>query len=184
MLRRTIVFPILALASLPALADVERGPTFGVGAAYHNYDLNPEDAFGFRGSDHAYGWEAFGGWRFNRFVAVEASYLNGGHVNLNILGADVRLSGKAYGASAVGSLPIGDSGFAFFGRAGYMRGDLKIRASGPGGSASGKDHDSKPIFGAGVRAMIDGAHLRLEYDRIDWDAFDSERISLNVAWLF
>jgi OOP family OmpA-OmpF porin len=184
MLKRAIALPILVLATLPAWANEERGPTFGLGAAYTNYDLNPGGAFGLRGSDHSIGWEAFGGYRFSRYIAVEASYLDGGHVDLSLLGADVRLSGKAYGASAVGSLPIGDSGFAVFGRAGYMRGDLKVRATGPGGSATGKDNDSKPIFGAGLRVMLDGAHLRLEYDRIDWDAFDSERISLNVAWLF
>jgi hypothetical protein len=175
---------LIALASGPVLAGQESGATFGLGAAWNGYDLNPGELGGISGSDHAFGWEAFGGWRFNRFIAVEASYLNGGHIDIGFTNANLRLSGRAYGASAVGSFPIGDTGLALFGRAGYMRGDLKLEASGPGGKASETIHDSQPILGAGIRARVDGAQLRLEYDRIDWDDFDSERISLNVAWLF
>ena len=183
MLRKTAVL-LIGLVSVPALANEEKGPTFGIGVSHNEYKLNPSQNLGFSGSDNAIGWEVFGGWRFNRYIAAEASYINGGHVRFDVLGARVRLTGKAYGASAVASLPFTDSGFALFARAGFMRGDLEAQAVGPGGSASGKDHDSQPIIGAGMRALVDGAHLRLEYDRIDWDAFDSERISLNVAWLF
>jgi hypothetical protein len=39
-------------------------------------------------------------------------------------------------------------------------------------------------YGAGVWGLLDGAQVRLEYSRADFDLLDAEVISLNVAWLF
>ena len=174
---------IAALATSAVYADQEKGFAFGIGAASNRYDLNPSQAAGLSGSDRATGWEVFGSYRFNRYAAVEATYLDGGAVDIDYLTARIHLDGKAYGGSVVGSLPIGDS-FAVFGRAGYMKGDLKLRATGPGGTASATDSDEAPIVGAGFRTMFDGAQIRLEYDRIDFDAMDVDRVSLSIAWLF
>jgi OmpA-OmpF porin, OOP family len=174
---------LMSLVVSPVFADAERGATFGLGVSRNKYELNPASAFGLNGSDSATGWDVFAGYRLNRFLGFEANYFDGGSVNTAIGNSTVRLDGKGFGASVLGSFPIGEA-FAVYGRAGYMKGELELVASGPGGTAAADDDDEAPIFGAGIRTMLDGAQIRLEYDRVEFDAIDVARVSLSVAWLF
>jgi OOP family OmpA-OmpF porin len=172
MSRELMFAAILSIAATGALADENRGFAFGVGVGETFYD--PDSSTGLTGSDHATGWEVFTGYRFNQYAALEATYIDGGKIRRN----GIRLHGRAYGGSFVGSLPVGSS-FAFFGRAGFMRGETKVR-----GAGIFTDEDEAPVLGVGIRGMMDVVHVRLEYNRTEFDVLDANRVSLSLAWLF
>jgi hypothetical protein len=183
MVRELMFAAILATAAAGAVADESRGFTFGVGVAETYYDLNPSATGGVTGKDHATGWEAFAGYRVNRYVAVEATYFDGGELRESIPGMDLKLTAKGYGGSVIGTLPVGES-FGFFARAGYIAGEIKLRASSLFGTSVVKSDDDTVIVGAGVMATMDTVHVRLEYGQADFDLLDAGRVSLNLAWLF
>jgi OmpA-OmpF porin, OOP family len=82
-------------------------------------------------------WKAFGGYRFNETLAIEASYADlGRHTMLTTmlggeppLPASIRIARKinGYGADVVFSVPVGGS-FSLFGRAGAFRSRLRAEA--------------------------------------------------------
>jgi hypothetical protein len=174
---------VVATAAAGAVADESRGFTFGVGVAETYYDLNPSATGGFTGKDRATGWETFAGYRFNRYVAVEATYFDGGEIRENVPGGNVKFTAKGYGGSVLGTLPVGES-FAFFARAGYVFGEHKLRASGLTGTAVARSDDDTALVGAGIMTKMDVVHVRLEYDQADFELLDAGRVSLNLAWLF
>jgi OmpA-OmpF porin, OOP family len=173
------------LAANGAQADESRGLTLGVGGMRTEFDLNPDHAFGLTGSDRATGWQTFVGWRFNQFIAVEGLYADSGSGSAPFLGGStLQYDAKSYGLSAVGSLPIGEA-FAVYARAGYVRGeaDIDIRTS-TSSSSVPTDSDETALIGVGLRTVLDGAQIRLEYDRADFELTDTQLISLSVAWIF
>ena len=75
------------------------------------------------------GWKVFAGWRFNDYLALEASYADLGRsrlvtntVSVDLLpgSIDLRRKTTAFGLDAVVSAPVGTR-FAVFGRAGAAR---------------------------------------------------------------
>src|SRR5690242_5745855 len=97
-----------------ALADQQHGFTFGIGLGQNKYSLNA-DAAGADGSFHTTGWSAFGGYRFTRNFAAEAIYLDGGSRDRSFSGITAKLDQTAYGASVLGTYPLGDT-FAVYAR--------------------------------------------------------------------
>jgi len=166
-----------------ALADQQQGPTFGIGVGRNKYSVNADATGGVRGSFNTTGWSVFGGYRFTQNLAVEATYLDGGSRSNTLDGMRAKLSQKGYGASALGTLPFGGS-FAIYGRAGYMHGELKGSLCDSTGCARESSGDNSLWYGAGVWGLLDGAQVRLEYSRADFDLLDAEVVSLNIAWLF
>lgn len=69
-------------------------------------------------------WKLLGGYRFNRFVAAEASYVDWGEVTATVRvgtqNVGVKASQHSYGLAAVGTLPIGER-FEVFGKAGFVQ---------------------------------------------------------------
>jgi OOP family OmpA-OmpF porin len=166
-----------------ALADQQQGPTFGIGVGRNDYSVNADATGGFGGSFNTTGWSVFGGYRFTRNFALEAAYLDGGSRGNTVDDVHAKLSQTGYGASALGTLPLGNS-FAIYGRAGYMHGKLKASLCDVTGCVRGSTTDNSLWYGAGVWGLLDGAQVRLEYSRADFDLLDAEVVSLNVAWLF
>jgi len=66
-------------------------------------------------------WKLLGGYRFNRYVGVEASYVDWGKVTASInTGAHVAANQHSYVLAAVGTIPLGDR-FELFGKAGFLQ---------------------------------------------------------------
>jgi outer membrane immunogenic protein len=166
-----------------AHADEESGLTFGVGITRNSFDLNADATSGLGGSDDSTGFNVFAGWRFNRYLSLEAIYLDAGDVEREVQDITINLDGKGYGASLMGTLPIAES-FAVYARAGMMRGELDARASGPGGSIRFKTSDEEFWYGAGIWGLLDGAQVRLEYTKADFELVDTDQLSLSIAWMF
>jgi len=181
-----IVFAaILGASSASAIADSgDSAARFGIGAARVQVDMDDYDVKG-----SGTGWEIIAGWEFNRYLAIEASYLDAGNVNDKVyfdgLG-EVKLKAdtNAVTASVIGTLPI-NAMFGVYGRAGIMHWKSKQSASAFGQSVSLGDFDGDDgIFGVGVAAEIETALLRLEYRIAKLKDSDLSAASLSLVWRF
>jgi hypothetical protein len=178
---------------------VPSGWEIGVALGSHQHSQKEDDVVGsitFDTSSMAY--KLFGGYRFNRYFAVEAAYLDGGDASESFIDTttlevfNLKRKTRGYQASVLGALPLGASAFSLFGRVGYL--DWKsddLMTDGAGIPLSRMEFDgSDPFFGGGLMADMDGAVLRLEYEYADLDVDDdtislkSSVTSLSVAWIF
>lgn len=182
-----IVLAFLAASlSTPALADEETGGYFGIGAGVTMADMDGGaiDAdlatLGLTTrttvDDQDFGFKVFGGYRFNRNIAIEGAYTNFGKFSSH---TDVLAGGSGTGkgewtpwslnVSGVGIIPLGET-FEIFGRAGasFWNLDFDFTASGPGGTGTASESSSgvSGLLGAGV-AINFGRRvaLRAEYER-------------------
>lgn len=131
------------------------------------------------------GWKAFAGWRFNDYLALEASYADLGRsrlvtntVSVDLLpgSIDLRRKTTAFGLDAVVSAPVGTR-FAVFGRAGAARARAQevesleggiVFTNGPSGERerSATFDETVAHFGAGGEWRVrDNVSLRLEWER-------------------
>jgi len=162
----------------------------GLGAGGGQLDLSVPGA---SGSLTLYGgaYTGFVGYRLNRWVAVEASYLEAGSFTKATSQELFKVDPHMVTATAMGSLPITPT-FSLYGRAGLAHwwytteiGFADI------GVASVEGKSNELIWGGGMSLFIDRALLRLEYLQskatpdfggvpLDFKVHD---LMLSVAWL-
>lgn len=133
----------LALMAAPMAAHAQ----WYAGAAYTQYDFEDAEAGGVTGRL---------GYRFSPNFAVE------GEGTFGVDDDDNAELNHAFGLYGVGILPIGDSGFDLFGRAGYQ--EFDVDGFGPQADID----DGGFSYGAGVGWRVsDGFGLRADYTRTD-----------------
>jgi len=182
MLKKGLLTIALLTATAAAQADETRGFEFGLGAARNDFTLD-RDYFGAELKDKTTGYSALFGYRFAPQFAVEGHYFDGGKAEWSVPGVRLTLKSKAYGASALGTLPLGES-FGVFARVGYLHGELETRATIDGDLFGEDTNDNEPFYGVGVRTMMEGAQVRLEYNKVDFDIVDTQQYQLSVVWQF
>jgi len=177
----------LSLAAGPALGQVDgndntEGFYLGVGLGdftssvdsledFDELDLNSDDT----------AMKAFGGWRLNRFFAVQLDYIDFGDSSANANLLNIRSNTTGFAPTVIGTLPIGF--FELFAKAGMMWYDVDLDIDNdPTYSDSGED----PIYGVGVGiTVVERLSLRLEYEVVDIEALDeAEAVWLTAAWRF
>lgn len=177
----------LALAAGPALGQVDsndnrEGFYLGVGLGdfsssvdgfqnIDDLDLDSDDT----------PFKAFGGWRLNRFFAIQLDYIDFGESSTTANLLDIRSDTSGFAPNVIGTLPIGF--FELFAKVGMMWYDVDFDIENdPGYSDSGED----PIYGVGVGlTLVERLSLRLEYEIVDIEALeDAEAIWLTAAWRF
>jgi hypothetical protein len=187
-MRKAMVLGLMGLAgaiATPAMAaDEFSGLRLGVNLSsekfnadyYDSFDNDPTVAIDPLTSDR-FGFGAFGGWGFNKYLAVEVGYNGGGEFNAHVFGPDPageffdksRTSLSGVEATVVGSLWLGKK-FSIFGRAGMF--GWKAEAiehfgfyDDPTLDVRLKTNDSgfDPVFGVGIQTVLDEALVRLEY---------------------
>ena len=130
-------------------------------------------------------WKILGGYRFNRYVAAEATYIDWGEVtatvrnNANGRTVDVAASQSSYGLAVVGTLPLGER-FELFGKAGFLNTEQDQRVS-PSSTAS-RD-ESELHYGLGARFLF----TRSFAARAEWETTDKlkvEMLSIGVEYRF
>jgi hypothetical protein len=149
-----------AMMAVPAVAHAE----WYAGAAYTQYELEEADVGGVSGRL---------GYRFNPNFAVE------GEGTFGVEDDDNAEFEGAYGAYAVGILPLGASNFSVHGRAGYNHVEVD-------GTGLQPDIDEGGFsYGGGVGWNLGGSWgLRADYTRTEADDEDVDAISLGATMNF
>jgi opacity protein-like surface antigen len=181
------LFLSLALVLAPALAQAQDGGFYLGGALGQSKFKDWCDTGGSsitlpscKDSDTA--WKFLGGYRFNRYVAAEASYLDWGEVTASTsTGVQVAAKQRSYGLAAVGTLPLGER-FELFGKAGFLMTQQETRRITPNPSTVDRD-ETELHYGLGARY----AFTRNWAARAEWENTDKlkvEMLSLGVEYRF
>jgi OOP family OmpA-OmpF porin len=178
--KKTLAFPLLAASALActgAFAVAQDPPavvpSWYIGLGGGGTRMNDRDlqlgisSAGFTGIGQTtvggddLVWTGRVGFRFHRYLAMEANYWDLGKYNFtqavpgnlptdpaSSIGGTTKA--KAYGVSLVGILPA-TSSLDFYARAGYARTELDSHASGNGFTASSNQRDNGFTGGVGAR---------------------------------
>lgn len=127
-------------------------------------------------------WKLLGGYRFNRYVAAEAAYVNWGEVTASTnTGAQVAAKQRSYGLAAVGTLPLGER-FELFGKAGFLMTEQDTRRITPSPSTVNRD-ETELHYGLGARFLF----TRNWAARAEWENTEKlkvEMLSIGVEYRF
>lgn len=186
-----------ACAAAPALSQEMNDTGFYVGGGFGQFNLDIDDAGDFGNGiediveDDDTSWKLFAGYRFNRFFALEANYVNLGSLDERITanGSDGRYRVKIDGFApfVIGTIPLG--GWELFGKAGYYFYDTKLSTNlgnpGSGDFIDSSSSDEDFVYGVGVGyTVLQRLHLRVEYERFDINTGNSDALWLSGAWRF
>ena len=127
-------------------------------------------------------WKLIGGFRPLDQFAVELNYVDLGSENRRVGTVNFNADGKAYGAFAVGLLPIGP--IDLYAKGGLVRWESNASADGPLGFRF-DDKGTELGYGAGVQGRLGSLGARLEYEQFDVNHTDGvELLTLGVTWTF
>ena len=133
-------------------------------------------------------WRIFGGYQFMRYLGAEVAYTDFGKVKASGGGVTAEVKSNAWEVVAVGSYPIGTSGFAPYGKFGIFHGESK-GSSNVGVSAKGSGESW--TAGLGVRYdIVRNFAVRAEWQRYndvgggDVGKADVDVISIGALYKF
>lgn len=125
-------------------------------------------------------WKFIAGFRFLDHFAVEANYMDLGSESENVAGVQFDADASAFGAYAVGFLPI--SLVDLYAKAGLVRWETEANA---GGLFAIDDDGTEFAYGVGAQVRLGSLAGRLEYEQFDVDGTDGvELLSLGATWTF
>lgn len=120
-----------------------------------------------------------GGYRVNRFVAVEGR-LGRGQSKGNFAGAVFEVD-RYVSANIVGTYPLGDENFRLYGTVGYN--DLEVTAQG-GGIRVSESGDSA-AYGLGISYVVGPLEYRIGYENFyDKDNVKADGYTITVNYTF
>lgn len=128
------------------------------------------------------GYEAFGGFQFNDYFALEASYVDfGSFFALPVLAIYFAPEGHATSITAKGILPLGER-FALFGKAGMSRWELELGGFDSAFDRAGEGTDE--TVAVGVDFILDVFAVRAQFARTDFGGVDVEFNSIGFMLRF
>lgn len=187
-LHRLFVFLLLSLFLLGSAAVRAQEGGFYLGGAlgqskFKDWCTGETATIRFTGCDDSdTSWKLLGGYRFNRYVAAEASYIDWGEVTASTnTGVSVAAKQHSYGLAAVGTLPVGE-GFELFGKAGFLMTEQQTRRITPNPSTVERD-ETEFHYGLGVKyAFTRNWAVRGEWENTD--KLEVQRLSIGVEYRF
>lgn len=164
------------LASEGALAQ-DRGPYLG-GSLGQSKFTEWCDASAITCDDTDTAWKLFGGYRLNKYVAVEATYIDWGAATGTVAGPrNVSAEQTSLGVAAVGSLELGPR-FSVFGKAGFLMTEQELPAS-----TRPKRDETEFHYGLGARfSFTSNWAARAEWERTE--KLKVEMLSIGVEYRF
>lgn len=146
------------------------------------------DGSKFDGSDTAF--KIFGGFRFNDFLAAEASYTDFGEPDDSVLLETIRVNlsadVQAWELSGVGIIPLSQR-FELFGKIGIVTWDADVTGTTDFFSTSESDSGTDLTYGVGARFFATpNLAIRGEWQFYDIDGgdLDTDMLSAGVAYYF
>jgi hypothetical protein len=172
----------LALVADAAVAENNEGFYFGAGRGDYSADIDNIDSIGdvdldFDGS----ATKLFGGWRANRFVALQVDYSDFADATTPFGPGNARQSTSGLAPTIVGTLPLGP--VELFAKGGIIFYDVKLSTV-SGDLLDSTGHD--PVYGVGIGLTVfERIALRAEYERIDISEYEKpDAVWLTAAWRF
>jgi OmpA-OmpF porin, OOP family len=125
------------------------------------------------------GWKVFGGYRFNRYFALEGSYINWGEVTASVGAVNVAAEQRSFGLAALGSLPLGPQ-FSVFGKTGMLSTEQQTRVIG----ASTVQRDETELhYGLGAKYSF-GPNWALRGEWENTEKLKVQMLSIGVEYRF
>jgi OOP family OmpA-OmpF porin len=191
MLRTTIAVALLATSGAASAQGFQSqgGFQFGAAIGQSSLRLTSSDIAGSLTMDDI-GMKVFGGYRFNQYFALEASYTNGGTLEESEGFSSIQFKPKTIGGYAIGTVPLNHI-LSLHGRVGIARWESDLAVSDGFTTVSANGHGSEPHWGVGASATFQNVVVRAEFERmeVDDDLFGilpinarHQLISLGVAW--
>ena len=177
---QTTILSVLLLMPLGAYAD----EGFFVGGSIGSAELS-EDFDGLNIDTDATSFRIIGGWRFNKYFAVEGGYHDFGdfeqQIDLNGTPATASLSADGFTLGVGGYLPLGER-FSLLGRFGmfFWDGNAEIN-----NVSQATPEDSNPYFGVGVGYAINESFLMTgDLTRFELEDANSNVYSIGFQYRF
>lgn len=172
----------VAFASGHALADENSGLYLGAGVGDFSTEFDDIDDVDIDFDEDSDATKFFGGWRFNRWVAVQVDYTDFGDSEgtVDLLNIETETTGLT--PSIVGTLPLLGP-VELFAKAGMIFYNLEVTA---GGDELIDESGEDVMYGAGIGVTIlERLALRAEYEVIEIDEIDdAEAIWITASWRF
>jgi opacity protein-like surface antigen len=197
MKRSLLAAVALALGAGTGMAQADENPSgFYVGGGVGQFnvqidDIDQTDNAIDRLDDDDAAWKGFVGWRFNRYISLEAAYIDfgtpGSRSDASGSSGDYSLDLSGFAPYVMGTLPVGP--VELFAKAGYYFYDVDLNVDiddplSPDVDSESSDEDL--LYGGGVgMTFFDRLNARLEYERIDSDVLDdADALWLSASWRF
>jgi OOP family OmpA-OmpF porin len=172
-----LLLAVLASAGAQAADDGEGGYV-GIGAGEAKLEI--DDFI----DENDTAWKIFGGWSFNRYIAAEVGYFDGGDPSTTDGTVRRQVEADGFYAAAIGSLPLGDR-FSLFARLAYAFYEATASLQAPGVSVSESDEDEDLLYGIGATAQVtDSFGVRLELEALDVSNAAFEMLTLSATYRF
>lgn len=179
------------LASSNVLAEIQPGFYAGVGLGTATVELDADPAlanFKFDSDDTAF--KVFGGYNFNQYFALEATYFDGGEAEETVIRGlggtgTVGIGTTGLIASVLGRLPLGEV-FSLCGKLGFASYDVEGKGRVNGNVVIEMDgSDDDVAYGVGAAFNIGTSfELRAEYESISIPDGDFTLLTLNGVYRF
>lgn len=171
MFKRIIIALLVATTPLAMSANAQSqaqatsaGFYGGLGAGIGRTDINGSGIAGSTDRKDSV-WKLFGGYQFNRYIAVEGGYVDLGRASISGPQGFASTDSSAWQIGAVGNLPLTPQ-FAFTGKLGLARASTDGSGSVSGIPFAASDHKTAPTYGLGMRYDINKTiGLRGEWER-------------------
>jgi len=185
------LLPYIIASSIAAIGSTCFAENFyaGIGAGRTSFDndlCNDVEAIPGVGpgscDDSDTAWKLFGGYQFNKNIAVEISYIDLGDFSFDNTVIDIDADVDAFAIDAVGILPLNDM-FSLHGRAGIARWDLNGDSNILGTTVDFDDNGTDFHYGlGGTFNVTEQIGIRAEWERIE--DVDADIYTANVAFNF
>jgi OOP family OmpA-OmpF porin len=196
-MKKVVLVGALLAASMSTAAMAADNPGgFYVGAGVGQFNLSVDDLDDFGHAitnldDEDTSVKIFAGWRFARFLSLEAAYINLGEAS-----ADVSATGSAgkynlklegFAPAVIGTLPLGP--IELSAKVGYYYYDVDVSAdlTSGGGSQALTGHSRNDLFyglGLGI-VLFEHLAVTAEYEVFDLENYgNSGNVWLSGAWRF
>jgi OOP family OmpA-OmpF porin len=127
------------------------------------------------------GWKVFGGYRFNRYFALEGSYINWGEVTASVGAVNVAAEQRSFGLAALGSLQLGPR-FSVFGKVGMLSTEQETSRLTPPASTVQRD-ETELHYGVGANySLAQNWAIRGEWENTE--KLKVQMLSIGVEYRF
>jgi OmpA-OmpF porin, OOP family len=142
----------------------ESGFYGGLGVGGTDSEVNASPIVGSKDNKDT-AWKAFGGYQFNRYLGIEAGYIDLGRASVVGPAGSASFDSQAWQASVVGSVPFANQ-FAVTGKLGIARTDTDTVGNVGATPVLASDHNTDPTYGLGLRYDINKTFaVRGEWER-------------------